>query len=66
MEPAARNEPPAPVHIAGASRGEELARHLEAGRNRGQTPYRDARDSTSIRAKDRQPIDPRMPNIPPA
>jgi hypothetical protein len=67
MEPASSKIPPAPVHLSGSRKGEELSlNRAEPGRSRGRTPYRDSRDSTSIRAKDRAPIDSRMPNIPPA
>jgi hypothetical protein len=37
----------------------------EAGRG-GPDAARTARDSTSVNAADREPIDPRMPHIPPA
>jgi hypothetical protein len=62
-------QPPKPVHIAGTSRGEEMVlnKGSEPGRGDGQTqPYRSARDATGINPAARQPIDPRMPNIPPA
>jgi hypothetical protein len=54
-----------PSHTPGTSRGEELRRQKgpEPGREKG---YRTARDSTSIDAGDREPIDPRMPHMPPA
>ncbi len=57
-----------PTHVAGTSKGEEwVIKHgLEAGRHGQDQPHRTARDSTSINAADRDPIDPRMPNIPPA
>lgn len=61
--------PPQPVHVPGTSKGEEVVQRKgrEPGR-KGQhkQPYRTARDSTSINAEDCGPIDPRMPNIPPA
>lgn len=61
-------DPPEPVHVAGTHKGEELAlkKGKEPGRVKEQVPYRTARDSTSINADSRAPIDPRMPNIPPA
>jgi hypothetical protein len=61
------HKPPAPAHIAGTIRGEELAlkKGREPGRG-GQKQYRSARDSTGIDAANEQPIDPAMPNIPPA
>jgi hypothetical protein len=60
--------PPAPVHVKGTSKGEELVlrKGKEPGRHE-QDPhgYRSARDATSINAEHRAPIDPRMPNMPP-
>jgi hypothetical protein len=59
--------PPEPIHIAGTKRGEELALRKGTEPGRGdEKQYRSARDSTGINASDRQPIDPRMPNIPPS
>jgi hypothetical protein len=54
-----------PSHTPGTTRAEdERARQgAEPGRERG---TRTARDSTSINAKARDPIDPRMPYLPPA
>ena len=54
-----------PSHTPGTTRGEEevLKRGPEPGRETG---TRTARDSTSINAKARDPIDPRMPHLPPA
>ena len=63
----ANRTPPQPVHIAGTIRGEELA--LRKGREPGRgerKQYRSSRDSTGINAQDEAPIDPAMPNIPPA
>jgi hypothetical protein len=63
-----RHDPPKPIHVPGTQKGEELA-HLkghEPGRGGKDTlGYRSSRDSTGIDSKGRQPIDPRMPNIPP-
>ena len=55
-----------PAHTPGTPRGEELVQHSgrEAGREWG--PSRTARDATSINAEARDPIDPRMPHLPPA
>ena len=64
-----RKCPPRPVHIAGTQKGEEFARKKgkEPGRQeKGQGGYRAARDSTGIRSDHHGPIDPAMPNIPPA
>jgi hypothetical protein len=59
--------PDLPAHTPGTPNGEErVERHgLEAGRQHGQ-PHRTARDSTSINARAREPIDPQMPEMPPA
>ncbi len=55
------------AHMPGTNKGEEwVARKgREYGRHEN-PPHRTARDSTSINAKARRPIDPRMPQIPPA
>ena len=47
----------------GAEKGRENERTDEAGRP---TSTRTARDSTSINPDDEEPIDPKMPHIPPA
>jgi hypothetical protein len=61
-----KHKPPQPVHVAGTRKGEEAALHgKEPGRGDGKQ-YRSARDSTGINAKNRGPIVPAMPNIPPA
>jgi hypothetical protein len=54
-----------PSHTPGTTRGEEtvMKKGAEPGRETG---TRTARDATSINAKDRDPIDPRMPFLPPA
>jgi hypothetical protein len=51
-------------HTPGTSRGEEVVtkKGPEPGRETG---TRTARDSTSIDPKARDPIDPRMPHMPP-
>jgi hypothetical protein len=64
-----QNQPPRPVHVPGTTKGEELAlrKGREPGREEaGSRSYRSSRDSTGINAKDRAPIDPRSPSIPPA
>jgi hypothetical protein len=55
-----------PSHTPGCPRGEDLVRRKgrEPGRREGK-PHRTARDSTSVRPGDREPIDPRMPSMPP-
>ncbi|MBV8809109.1 MAG: hypothetical protein JO033_10580 [Acidobacteriaceae bacterium] len=51
-------------HTKGTHRGEEVihSKGPEPGRETG---TRTARDSTSINPKARDPIDPRMPHMPP-
>jgi hypothetical protein len=58
--------PDLPAHTSGTPKGEERVQHkgLEPGRQR-KVPHRTARDSTSINAEAREPIDPRMPEMPP-
>jgi hypothetical protein len=60
------NKPPEPVHISGTIKGEELSLNKKEPGRGTRKQYRDARDSTGINADQRQPIDPSMPNIPPA
>ena len=55
-----------PSHTPGTPRGEELVRHYGREAGREHAPARTARDSTSINAEARDPIDPRMPHMPPA
>jgi hypothetical protein len=52
-------------HTPGTFRGEEATtkKGIEPGRETG---TRTARDSTAVNAKARDPIDPRMPYMPPA
>jgi hypothetical protein len=64
-----RSHPPEPVHVPGTNKGEELV--MQKGREAGRQDndphgYRSARDSTSINPARHAPIDPRMPNMPPA
>ena len=61
--------PPRPTHVSGTNKGEETVRYYgrEAGRDEsGKRGYRSARDSTSVNPELQQPIDPRMPEMPPA
>lgn len=56
-----------PAHTEGVAKGEEWV--IRAGREPGRRDRRAdrvARDSTSISPENREPIDPRMPHIPPA
>jgi hypothetical protein len=56
-----------PSHTPGTPKGEErvLKEGREPGR-RNREPQRTARDATGINADARGPIDPRMPQLPPA
>ena len=56
-----------PAHTPGTPKGEELVRRKvrEPGRD-NRRHQRTARDSTSISASARGPIDPKMPHMPPA
>jgi hypothetical protein len=59
--------PDLPAHTPGVPKGEELV--MKEGREpgRGDKPFwRRSRDSTSIDPEARRPIDPRMPEMPPA
>jgi len=67
--------PDAPAHTPGTSKGEEKVSDegKEPGRHDTSAEGADrptgtstARDSTSINAEDAGPIDPAMPNMPPA
>lgn len=55
------------AHVPGTHKGEEwtLRGEHEPGRTNPNID-RTARDSTGVNAKDRKPIDPRMPHMPPA
>jgi hypothetical protein len=59
--------PDAPSHTPGTAKGEERVQHhgKEPGRDDPRAS-RTARDSTSINPADHDPIDPRMPHMPPA
>jgi hypothetical protein len=61
-------QPIKPVHVPGTNKGEELVRQQgrEPGRAKNRPFYRDARDSTGLAPDEREPIDPRMPEMPPA
>ena len=61
--------PPQPIHVPGTARGEEMT--FQAGKEPGRQQgggrnYRSSRDSTGINARQRAPIHPDMPSIPPA
>jgi hypothetical protein len=60
-------EPQQPRHDPTTAQHGQRADSGEAGRYKtGTTAHRTARDSTSINPKAREPIDPRMPHLPPA
>ena len=63
-----RKQPPLPIHVPGTNKGEELVHQhgREPGRSKNRRFYRDAHDSTGLDSDERQPIDPRMPQMPPA
>jgi hypothetical protein len=64
-----RYNPPKPTHVPGTNKGEEMVRKRgrEPGREEtGVRGYRSSRDSTSVNAESAGPIDPRMPEMPPA
>jgi hypothetical protein len=62
-----KNPPPQPIHIPGTAKGEEMVLHKGKEPGKGVAPAcRTARDSTGIDAKRREPIDPKMPHLPPA
>lgn len=55
-----------PAHTPGTPKGKERVRRdgREPGRHEDR-PHRTARDATSINVADAEPIDPRMPHLPP-
>ena len=56
-----------PSHGSGSRRGENMWDRGARGRRFGHHGHtRDSRDATSINPDSRAPIDPRMPNLPPA
>ncbi len=59
--------PDLPSHTRGTPKGEERLQHEGREPGRENTKLgRTARDSTSINPEGRDPIDPRMPHMPPA
>ena len=57
-------KPDTPSHTKGTNRGEELSQKSPEPGREGKTAT--ARSSTSINPKAEDPIDPRMPHLPPA
>ena len=53
-------KPDAPSHTIGTPKGEDLAKPLKDRMTRM------ASDATGINVADRKPINPKMPNLPPA
>lgn len=66
MSMIAAKDPPKPTHVEGMHKGEEAVLELGREPGRGGKMYRASRDSTGINAKDRAPILPIMPELPPA
>ncbi len=63
-----QKKPPQPEHVPGTHKGEELVQKKgrEPGRiDNNRQGYRTARDSTSVNPESAEPIDPRMPEMPP-
>ncbi len=58
--------PDAPAHSPSTSKGEEQSKEEGKEGGRDTEAGRTARDATSINPEDRAPIDPRMPDMPPA
>lgn len=58
--------PDAPAHTPGTSKGEEKSQEEGKEPGRDEDSGRTARDSTSINPDEHGPIDPRMPDMPPA
>jgi hypothetical protein len=57
-------KPDTPSHTPGTHRGEDWSKHTKEPGREGAAAT--ARSSTGINAKNAGPIDPRMPNLPPA
>ena len=58
--------PDLPAHTPGTPKGEEFVQREGREPGRGHAPVgRTARDATSINPEARDPIDPRMPHLPP-
>lgn len=58
--------PDLPAHTPGTPKGEErVQRHGREPGRQDQPHGRTARDATSINPEAREPIDPRMPHLPP-
>jgi hypothetical protein len=59
--------PDLPAHTPGTPKGEErVQRHGREPGRQNKLNHRTARDATSINPDARAPIDPRMPDMPPA
>lgn len=58
--------PDAPAHTPGTSKGEEQIENQGKEPGRDAKSHRTARDSSSINVAGKEPIDPRMPHMPPA
>ena len=58
--------PDAPAHTPGTLKGEEQIEKQGKEPGRDKKSHRTARDSTSVNADFKEPIDPAMPHLPPA
>ena len=65
MVPQPETNPDSPAHTPAVRKGEEASSRPHARKRMARGP-RTSRDATSINAAKRAPIDPRMPNMPPA
>ncbi len=55
-----------PAHLPGTAKGEEQIENQGKEPGRDEQSHRTARDSTSINSDSKEPIDTRMPHMPPA
>ncbi len=55
-----------PAHSPGTAKGEEQIENQGKEPGRDEKSHRTARDSTSINSDSKEPIDTRMPHMPPA
>jgi hypothetical protein len=63
--PRMQPDPDSPTHTPGVRKGEERSGKHHTGRKPVRAP-RTMRDATGINARKREPIDPSMPELPPA
>lgn len=58
--------PDAPTHTPRTYKGEEQIKNQGKEAGRDEKSHRSARDSSSIYVEGKEPIDPKMPQMPPA